>query len=224
MKIIDFQRKIYLLDSHTFDFPTLDMMGGDLVAVGGSLHPRRLIKAYEAGIFPWFRDADGWIHWFSPNHRMVLYPDQFKLSKSLKRTIKNKGFEIRSNENFQEVIKNCSSIKRKDEDSSWIDGEFIEAYTELFYADVANSIECYLDGELVGGLYGLKIGDVFCGESMFSKVKDASKVAFYYLCQMAKQNGIKMIDCQVYNDHLASLGAYEIPRDEYFKILKGGLK
>ena len=221
MKILDEKHKIYLLDENSFNFPSLNMMKDDLVAIGGDFHPQRLINAYENGIFPWFIDEYNYIHWYSPQKRMVLYPNEFKVTKSLKRVIKNKGFVIKSNESFEEVIKSCANIKRKHEESTWISQEFIQAYINLFHLNFAFSIECYLDEKLVGGLYGVMIGDVFCGESMFSKEKDASKVAFYHLCNQAKENGIKMIDCQVYNDHLASLGAKEISRQEYFKIIKG---
>ncbi|WP_152018260.1 leucyl/phenylalanyl-tRNA--protein transferase [Aliarcobacter butzleri] len=220
MKLIDKKHKIYLLDEEKFDFPTLNMMNDDLVAIGGDFHPQRLLNAYENGIFPWFIDDLGYIHWFSPQKRMVLYPENFKVSKSLKKSITNKGFVVKSNENFEEVIKSCAKIERKHEDATWISEEFIKAYTNLHKLDIAFSIECYLKDELVGGLYGVLIGDIFCGESMFSLVPDASKVAFYHLCQQAKQNGIKIIDCQVYNDHLASLGAFEITRNEYFNLLK----
>lgn len=220
MKLIDKKYKIYLLDEEKFDFPTLNMMNDDLVAIGGDFHPQRLLNAYENGIFPWFIDNLGYIHWFSPQKRMVLYPENFKVSKSLRKSITNKGFVVKSNENFEEVIRSCAKIKRKHEDGTWISEEFIKAYTNLHELDIAFSIECYLKDELVGGLYGVLIGDIFCGESMFSLVPDASKVAFYHLCQQAKQNGIKIIDCQVYNDHLASLGAFEITRNEYFNLLK----
>lgn len=220
MKLIDKKHKIYLLDEDKFDFPTLNMMNDDLVAIGGDFHPQRFLNAYENGIFPWFIDDLGYIHWFSPQKRMVLYPENFKVSKSLRKSIANKGFIVKSNENFEEVIRSCAKIKRKHEDGTWISEEFIKAYTNLHELDIAFSIECYLKDELVGGLYGVLIGDIFCGESMFSFVPDASKVAFYHLCQQAKQNGIKIIDCQVYNDHLASLGAFEITRNEYFNLLK----
>lgn len=223
MKLLDKKNKIYLLDENNFDFPSLDMMKDDLVAVGGDFHPERLLNAYENGIFPWYIDEYNYIHWFSPNKRMVLKPEDFKVSKSLKKSIENRGFVIKSNENFEKVIKSCANIKRKHEDSTWISDEFIKAYTNLHHLDIAFSIECYLNEELVGGLYGLLIGDIFCGESMFAKVTDASKVAFYHLCEQAIQNGIKLIDCQVYNDHLASLGASEISRDEYFKLLNEDL-
>ncbi len=219
MNIIDDEHKIYLLDDENFDFPSLDMMNDDLVALGGDFHPQRLINAYENGIFPWFIDEYNHIHWYSPQKRMVLYPDEFKLSKSLKRVINNKGFVVKTNENFEEVIKNCSTIKRKHEDETWIDDNFIIAYTNLYKLGYAYSIECYLENKLVGGLYGVLINDVFCGESMFSLVPNSSKVAFYHLCKQAKENGIKLIDCQVYNEHLASLGAKEIEREEYFQLL-----
>ena len=220
MELLDKKHKIYLLDENNFDFPTLEMINDNLVAVGGDFHPQRIINAYENGIFPWFIDEYNHIHWFSPQKRMVLYPNEFKISKSLKRTIKNKGFIVKTNTNFEEVIKNCSNIKRKHEDETWIDDNFIQAYTNLFELGVAFSIETYLDEKLVGGLYGIMINDIFCGESMFSLENNASKVAFYHLCKQSKQNEIKLIDCQVYNEHLASLGAREIPREEYFKLLK----
>ena len=220
MKLIDKEYGVYLLDDDNFDFPTLEMMKDDLIAVGGDFHPQRLLNAYQNGIFPWYVDEYNYIHWFSPQKRMVMKPNELKVSKSLKKSIQNKGFVIKSNENFEEVIKSCANIKRKHEDDTWINDDFIVAYTNLFHLDFAFSIECYLNDELVGGLYGVMIGNVFCGESMFSKVTDASKVALYHLCQQAEKNGIELIDCQVYNDHLASLGAYEIDRNEYFKLLK----
>jgi len=219
MKLLDKQKGIYLLDDDNLNFPTLDMMKNDLVAIGGDFHSQRILNAYTNGLFPWYIDEYNYIHWFSPQDRMVLFPDQFRLTKSLKRTLKNKGFVVKSNENFEAVINRCASIKRKDEDETWITDPFITAYTNLYNLGYATSIECYLDGVLVGGLYGLMINDIFCGESMFSDVADASKVAFYYLCQQAKENGIKLIDCQVHNDHLESLGAKEISRDEYFNYL-----
>ena len=220
MKLLDIKEKIWLLDDENFNFPTLEQMGGDLVAIGGDFHPQRLLNAYENGLFPWFIDDYNYINWYSPQKRMILYPNDLKVSKSLKKSIKNRGFEIKSNTNFENVIKNCQKVKRKHENDTWIDDNFIKAYTLMHNLEFANSIEVYLDGNLVGGLYGLVINDIFCGESMFSLVNDASKVAFFYLCNWAKENNIKIIDCQVYNKHLESLGAYEISREEYFKILK----
>ena len=220
MKLLDIKEKIWLLDDENFNFPTLEQMGGDLVAIGGDFHPQRLLNAYENGLFPWFIDDYNYINWYSPQKRMILYPNDLKVSKSLKKSIKNRGFEIKSNTNFENVIKNCQKVKRKHENDTWIDDNFIKAYTLMHNLEFANSIEVYLDGELVGGLYGLIINDIFCGESMFSLVNDSSKVAFFYLCNWAKENSIKIIDCQVYNKHLESLGAYEISREEYFKILK----
>jgi leucyl/phenylalanyl-tRNA--protein transferase len=223
MKLLDIKEKIWLLDDENFNFPTLEQMGGDLVAIGGDFHPQRLLNAYENGLFPWFIDDYNYINWYSPQKRMILYPNDLKVSKSLKKSIKNRGFEIKSNTNFENVIKNCQKVKRKHENDTWIDDNFIKAYTLMHNLEFANSIEVYLEGELVGGLYGLIINDIFCGESMFSLVNDASKVAFFYLCNWAKDNNIKIIDCQVYNKHLESLGAYEISREEYFKILKNNI-
>ncbi|RXK08124.1 leucyl/phenylalanyl-tRNA--protein transferase [Halarcobacter bivalviorum] len=220
MKLLEPVEKIYLLDNDNFDFPTLDMMNNDLVAIGGDFHPQRLINAYENGLFPWFMDEHNHIHWFSPQKRMVLYPDEFKVTKSLRRTLNNKGYIVKTNENFEEVMRNCANIKRKHEDDTWINEYYIQAYTNLNKLGLAYSIETYLEDELVGGLYGVLIDDVFCGESMFAKQRDASKVAFYHLCKQAKENGINIIDCQVHNEHLESLGAKEISREEYFKILK----
>ena len=220
MELLDIKEKIWLLDEKSFDFPKLEDMENDLVAIGGDFHPQRLINAYENGLFPWFIDDYNYINWYSPKKRMVLYPDDFKVSKSLKKSILNRGFEVKSNTNFIEVMQNCKNTRRKHENDTWIDDNFIKAYTLMHNLEFANSIEVYLEGKLVGGLYGLIINDIFCGESMFSLVNDASKVAFFYLCNWAKDNNIKIIDCQVYNKHLESLGAYEISREEYFKILK----
>jgi len=219
MELINFKEKIYLLNDNNFDFPTLDMMGGDLVAVGGDFHPQRLLNAYQNGLFPWFIEQ-GYIYWYSPQKRMVLFPKEFKVSKSLKKSINNKGFVVKTNENFEAVINKCANIKRKHEDDTWISEEFIKGYINMKNHGIAYSVETYLDGKLVGGLYGLLIGDIFCGESMFAEVSDASKVAFYHLCNQAKDNGIKLIDCQVHNHHLESLGAKEIDREEYFEYLK----
>lgn len=224
MELLDEEQKIYLLDIDNFTFPTLSMMNNDLVAVGGDFHPKRLINAYKSGIFPWFIDEYNHIHWYSPNQRMILVPEELKVSKSLRKTLKNKGYVIKSNENFELVMQNCANIKRKHEDETWIDENFITAYKNLFELGYAFSIETYLADELVGGLYGVLINDIFCGESMFAKRSDASKVALYYLCQQAKKNGINIIDCQVHNEHLESLGAKEIPRVEYFKLLEKGQK
>jgi len=220
MELLDKDEKIYLLEENDFSFPSLEMINNDLVAIGGDFHPQRLINAYKNGIFPWFIDENNYIHWYSPQKRMVLYPEEFRLTKSLKKSIKNKGFVIKSNENFEAVINNCADIKRKHEDDTWISDEFKQAYINLYKLGYASSIECYLEDELVGGLYGILINNIFCGESMFAKENDASKVAFYHLCNQAAINGIKMIDCQVYNEHLASLGAKEISRKEYYNVLE----
>ena len=219
MKLLDNKNKIYLLDEESFDFPSLDMMKDNLVAVGGDFHPQRLLNAYENGIFPWYIDEYNYIHWFSPKKRMILKPDKMKVSKSLRKSIQNKGFIIKSNEKFEEVIKSCANIKRKHEDSTWISEEFIQAYTTLHKLEIAFSIECYFDDELVGGLYGLLINDVFCGESMFAKVSNASKAGFIqFVAKYHKK--YELIDCQVFTEHLASLGAVEISSDVFLEYLE----
>ena len=219
MIILDKKEKIYLLNDTTFEFPTLDMMNGDLVAIGGDFNPNRLVLAYKHGLFPWFIE-NKYIYWFCPNKRMVLYPNNFKVSKNFSKIIKNKKFTVEINKNFSKVINRCASINRKNGDNTWIDDNFIQGYENLFNLKIAISIESYLDDKLVGGLYGLKLGNIFFGESMFSEVSNASKVALYHLCDIAKKHKIALIDCQVHNDHLERLGAYEINRKFYFKLLE----
>jgi leucyl/phenylalanyl-tRNA--protein transferase len=226
MQLINTNPNIYLLDEGSIEFPSFDMFDDDLVAIDevdkNCFSPAKMLNAYHNSLFPWFIDTISdkeYVHWFSPKRRMVIYPHEFKLSKSLKRKIRNDTFEVHSNRDFRGVMTNCANIKRKHEDSTWISQRYIDGYTKLHELGIAHSVECYIGDELVGGLYGLIINNIFCGESMFSKVSDASKVAFYYLCEQAKDNDIKLIDCQVYNDHLASLGAKEIDREEYYSII-----
>lgn len=206
---------IYTLNSNNLTFPNpknADKSG--ILAIGGDLNPKRLINAYENGIFPWPYENYPLL-WFSPAKRAVLYPQDMIVSGSLKKSIKK--YEIRFDTNFEEVIRNCSSVKRK-EKGTWIDEDMINAYTKLFQIRVAHSVETYFENELIGGLYGVSIGNIFCGESMFSKKSDASKVALFTLCEMYKSfDGL--IDAQIQNKHLKSLGTVEISRDKYLKIL-----
>lgn len=203
-----------------YSFPHPDTADEDgLVAVGGDLNPYRLIEAYKNGIFPWF-SHDGLIFWYSPDPRAVLYPDDFKVSKSLFKSVKNSCFEFRINSNFDEVINSCSTIQRKGESGSWIDDDFIDGYTRLNRLGIAQSVECYQDDEIVGGFYGVRLGSVFFGESMFHRSKDASKAALWFLCENAKGFGIDIIDCQQETSHLLSLGAKGIRRNEFLEILK----
>lgn len=183
-----------------------------IVAWGGDLNPSRLIKAYQNGIFPWYGKGEP-IIWWSTNPRLIMELDDFKLSRSLKKSIKK--FDYKFNSDFIGVIKNCSSVNRNNQNGTWIQEDTIEAYNILNKMGIAHSIESYLNGQLVGGLYGLAIGKVFCGESMFSLVSDASKSAYAVLVKHLKHWGYDFIDCQVPTNHLKSLGAKEVDR-EYF--------
>lgn len=191
-----------------------------LLAVGGDLSVKRLIHAYRSGIFPWFDDYQP-ILWWSPDPRMIMFLDDFKVSKSLEKIIHKNKFTITYNTCFREVIRNCSQIKREGQQGTWITSQMQEAYLQLYEIGLATSVEIWLDDELVGGLYGIDLIDkkVFCGESMFSKVSDASKVGFYYLVAKLKAKNYQLIDCQMYTAHLERLGAKEIPRNEFLKYL-----
>lgn len=204
----------------TLFFPSVEEADEDgILAVGGDLSPERLLLAYRNGIFPWF-DEDEPILWWAPEYRMVVFPDEFVVSKSMRNILNRNIFKVTFNQNFREVISNCSSIKRNGQQGTWISSEMIEAYCKLNEMGIAKSIEVWQDDVLVGGLYGIDLGDVFCGESMFSKVSNASKVAFISLVRKLKEEKYKMLDCQVHNDHLESLGAREIFREDFMKIIK----
>lgn len=188
-----------------------------IVAWGGDLNPSRLIRAYQNGIFPWYAKNDP-IIWWSTNPRLIMELDDFRLSRSLKKSMKK--FQYKFNANFIEVMKQCSSVKRENQNGTWIQDEIIEAYSVLHDMDMAHSIESYQDGELVGGLYGVVVGKVFCGESMFSLVDDASKSAYAMLVKHLKFWGYDFIDCQVPTEHLKSLGAKEVAREYFLDRLK----
>jgi leucyl/phenylalanyl-tRNA--protein transferase len=188
-----------------------------IVAWGGDLNPSRLIRAYQNGIFPWYAKNDP-IIWWSTNPRLIMELDDFRLSRSLKKSMKK--FQYKFDVNFIEVMKQCSSVKRENQNGTWIQDEIIEAYSVLHDMDVAHSIESYQNGKLVGGLYGVVIGKVFCGESMFSLVNDASKSAYATLVKHLKFWGYDFIDCQVPTEHLKSLGAKEVAREYFLDRLK----
>ncbi|NGX82754.1 leucyl/phenylalanyl-tRNA--protein transferase [Aequorivita sp. KMM 9714] len=203
-------------------FPNIEEATLDgLLAIGGDLSIERLLLAYNSGIFPWYEDGQP-VLWWSPNPRMVLMPNKFKVSKSLRKTIRDKKFTITFNEDFKSVISYCASVPRKGQNGTWITKEMQQAYIALHNAGHAVSVEVWEGDKLVGGLYGIDLPNkkVFCGESMFSLVSDASKVAFYHLSEFVKAKDYKLIDCQIYNEHLESLGAEEIERDDFLKILK----
>jgi leucyl/phenylalanyl-tRNA--protein transferase len=200
-----------------FPHPSESVEDG-LLAIGGDLSPQRLVTAYTLGIFPWFGDNEP-ILWWSPDPRLILFPDKFKVSKSLKHTIKKNIFDIRIDFAFEEVINNCKRISRKDQNGTWITNEMKDAYIKMHKLGLAHSIETWIDNKLVGGLYGLSLGNAFFGESMFHKYRDASKVAFYYLSQLALDMNLSFIDCQVSSPHLISLGAEEVTRDNFLDLL-----
>lgn len=187
-----------------------------VLAFGGDLSVARLQLAYSNGIFPWYCDGEP-IVWYSPAERMVLFPEELKVSKSMRQVLRKEAFHITENQAFDQVIFHCKTINRKDEFGTWITDDMQAAYLRLHEIGLAKSIEIWHEDTLVGGLYGIDLGNgLFYGESMFSKVSNASKIAFIHLVQ---QGRYKLIDCQVYNDHLASLGAREIPREEFLKYL-----
>jgi len=190
-----------------------------ILAMGGDLSPERLELAYRSGIFPWFDEAEP-IIWWSPPQRMVLFFDELVVSKSMRNIIKKNTFRVTFNQNFRDVIFNCKKISRVGQDGTWITDEMLQAYCVLHEKGLAKSVEVWQSNELVGGLYGIDLGHIFCGESMFSKVSNASKVAFIYLANHLKENNYRILDCQVYNDHLASLGCVEIKREKFMNILK----
>lgn len=208
---------ILLTDKIEFPDPTQADPDG-LLAVGGDLSVKRLLLAYKSGVFPWFNDDNTFILWWSPNPRFVLFPERLKVSKSMTQVLRNKGFTVTINQDFESVILECSNAKRQGQAGTWITYEMIKAYTKLHYLGNATSVEVWQNEMLVGGLYGVDLGNgVFCGESMFAKVSNASKVAFITFIQ---NTNYKLIDCQVYTNHLASLGAEEIERSEFLEYLK----
>jgi leucyl/phenylalanyl-tRNA---protein transferase len=211
--------RIYLLgDDLVFpDARFADAHG--LLAIGGDLKYERLILAYKNGIFPWYSEGDP-ILWFSPDPRLVFYLDKLKVSRGLKKIIKRKTFNVLFDTDFENVIINCARVGRKNQDSTWITEDMIEAYIKLYNKGIAHSVETYFEGNLVGGLYGVSLGGVFFGESMFHKMTDASKVAFYYLVQKLKEWDFDFIDSQVTTEHMKSLGAEEISREKYLRLLK----
>ena len=215
---------IVWLDKNDIWFPDPSTAPGDFpLAAGGDLSPERLLFAYSLGIFPWYSEDEP-ILWWSPDPRMVLFPDNLKISRSLKKVLKNKGFTVKFDTNFEEVIKSCAYVPRPGQDGTWLNADMIDAYIELHKLGYAHSVETYLDGKLVGGLYGIALGGTFFGESMFHKVSDASKVAFVHLVRKLKELDFDMIDCQQSTPHMARFGAVEIPRKEFLERLSNSLK
>ena len=193
-----------------------------LLAAGGTLSKETLLSAYQSGIFPWFEDNSP-ILWWSPNPRCIIQPEGFAPSKSLKRKVRKGGFEIRIDSCFEEVIDSCKRVHRKKQRGTWITNEMRDAYIELHHSGFAHSIECFTNNHLVAGLYGVSLGNLFFGESMFQRATDCSKLTLVGLMQIMKENKSKMVDCQVSNPHLLSLGATEVTREKFLDLLSKGL-
>jgi len=210
---------MYVLSKEIFFPPVEDASLEGIVAVGGDLSVARLNLAYKSGIFPWFNEDEP-ILWWSPPERMVVVPSIYKVSKSIRNLLNQNKFKVTFNQNFRDVILGCKQIDRPGQDGTWLSDDFVESYTKLHVMGIAKSVEVWQDDELVGGLYGIDLGHVFCGESMFSKVPNASKIAFVSLINYLKENNYKLLDCQVHNDHLEKLGAFEVSRDVFMRVLK----
>jgi leucyl/phenylalanyl-tRNA--protein transferase len=209
---------LFALD-HTSSFPPVDRAEPDgLLAIGGTLSTERLLTAYRSGIFPWY-EGDTPL-WWCPDPRFVLFPDELKVSKSMKTILKRGTFTFTADRDFSSVIRACKQTPRRDQEGTWITDEVERAYTELHRLGYAHSAEAWQDGVLVGGLYGIRLGNVFFGESMFSHVSNASKFAFISYVQQLLTEGVALIDCQVYTTYLESLGAHMIPRAEFIARIK----
>lgn len=207
------------LDENEISFPDPELYDGHegLIAFGGDLSIERIWFAYQLGIFPWYNPGEE-ILWWCPDPRFVLFPDEIKVSKSMRKILNRDVFTFSENRNFREVILNCQQASRKGQTGTWLSDELMESFIKLHEYGLAKSIEVWQDGELVGGFYGLQIGSVFCGESMFAKVSNASKAGFIHFVESNKEN-IDLIDCQSHTEHLESLGAKMITKKEFLKIL-----
>lgn len=209
---------LFALDQELI-FPPVSLAEPDgLLAVGGDLSMQRLLLAYHNGIFPWYEGKH--ILWWCPDPRFVLFPEELKVSKSMRQLIRRESFVFTINKAFDEDIGNCKTIARRGQDGTWITDEVKEAYGRLHRDGYAHSAETWLNGELVGGLYGVRLGRVFFGESMFSKASNASKYAFICYVEQLRREGVELIDCQVYTEHLESMGARMIPRTEFIERIQ----
>ncbi|MDR0551783.1 MAG: leucyl/phenylalanyl-tRNA--protein transferase [Spirochaetaceae bacterium] len=209
----------YLSEFERFRFPDPARIKGDIIAVGGNLSPGMLLSAYENGIFPWFNDDEP-VVWQSPDPRFVLRPHNLHIPKSTEKILRRGIFNVRYNTAFEEVIQACAAVKREGQDGTWINPDMIAAYTDMRKLGYAYSAEAWREGKLAGGCYGLLLPPVFFGESMFTREDNASKIAFVSLARILFERGVRLIDCQVYTEHLARFGAVEIPRSEFLSELR----
>lgn len=217
-----FNVQMVFLDPSEIFFPDPELLESEtgVMAIGGDLSPERLYFAYQLGLFPWYNPGED-ILWWCPDPRFVLYPEDLKISKSMRKVMRDGLFTFTENTCFRRVMEECKNTVRRGQDGTWISEELINSFTELHEKGIAQSIEVWQGDELVGGFYGMRIGKVFCGESMFSKVSNASKAGFIYFVEKYRSE-IQLIDCQIYSEHLESLGAGMIPKKQYLKILKEG--
>lgn len=204
-------------------FPDVNLAEDGLLAIGGDLSMERLLLAYKSGIFPWYSEDEP-ILWWSPNPRFVLFPNELKVSKSMSQLLKRNIFKVTFNQCFEEVMRVCGEVPREGQDGTWINEDMVRAYVELHKNGYAHSVEVWEDDKLVGGLYGVLLGKVFFGESMFYKVSNASKYGFIVFVEKLKSLGIELIDCQVPTPHLASLGAQNIEREDFIALLRNLVK
>lgn len=215
---------VYKLDEEFLSFPPATETNPEgLLAIGGKLSEDWLLTAYANGLFPWFNPGEP-ILWWSPDPRCVIFPDKVHISKSMHRVLNNSEIEFRLDTNFESVIRHCANVDRKDENGTWITDEMIDAYSKLYDIGMAHSAELYRGDELIGGLYGVSIGSVFFGESMFSMEKNASKVVLIRLCAWLQKRGFELFDCQIFSPHLARMGAEEMSRVEFLRRLESGLE
>jgi leucyl/phenylalanyl-tRNA--protein transferase len=210
---------MFRLDENEISFPDPAIYDGHegVIALGGDLSAERVWFAYQLGIFPWYNPGEE-ILWWCPDPRFVLFPDGLKVSRSMRKIMDRNVFTFSENQQFREVIRNCQEISRRGQDGTWLSDELMQTFIQLHEYGLAKSVEVWQDGKLVGGFYGIRIGKVFCGESMFSKVSNASKAGFIHFVETHKED-LRLIDCQSHTEHLESLGAMMIPKKEFLKIL-----
>ena len=214
------------LDEDILAFPSILDAEDDenIIALGGDLDPQRLLLGYSLGLFPWYNEGETPILWQSPNPRFVLFPDQLIVNRSLRRSLNKKKYQVTFNQCFEEVLERCAHIPRNGQEGTWLNPTLISSLSCLHRSGYAHSAEAWYEDKLVGGLYGIAIGGIFYGESMFSEAPDASKVAFVHMVQSLDQAGFKMIDCQDYTPHLERFGAIKLSRDHFYALLREYLK